>query len=72
MNDEMSYELKQYLRHWGKLCLQEGVLYWQGDWARWDHNNLQLVVPLKYGLEAMYEAHNDMGHLGLNQMLDIL
>ena len=27
MGEEMSQELKQYLRKWRKLCLQEGILY---------------------------------------------
>ena len=31
MGDEMSQELKQYLRQRGKLCLQEGVLYWHSN-----------------------------------------
>ena len=72
LSDEMSQELKRYLRQWGKLYLQEGVLYQWGDWARWNHNGIQLVVPPKYRLEAMYGAHDDVGHLGLKWMLDIL
>ena len=40
VGDEMSQELKQYLRQWEKLCLQEWVLYWHGNWARWDQNEL--------------------------------
>ena len=37
-----------------------------------DRNELQLVVPPDYRLEAMHGAHNDVGHLGLEQMLNIL
>ena len=72
VGDEMSQELKQYLRQQGKLCLQEGVLYRCGNWARWDQNELQLLVLQDYRLEVLYGTHNDVGHLGLEQMLDIL
>ena len=72
MAEEMSQDLKQYLRQKGKLCLQEGVLYWHGNQARCHENKLQLVVPQECKLEAMCGAHNDIGHLGLKWMLDIL
>ena len=65
-HDEISQELKQYLRQRGKLCLREGVLYWHSNWARWDCNELQLVVLSEYRLE------NDVGHLSLKWILDIL
>ena len=68
----MSHELKQYLKQRGKLCLQEGVLYQYIDQARWDCNELQLVIPQKYRLEAMCRANMDVSHLSLEQMLDIL
>ena len=37
-----------------------------------DHNKLKLVVPLTYRQEAMHGAHEDVGHLDLKRMLDIL
>ena len=33
---------------------------------------IQLVVLHVYRLEAIYHAHNAVGHLGLKWMLDIL
>ena len=33
---------------------------------------IALVVSPNYKLEAMHGANNDIGHLGLKQMLDIL
>ena len=69
---EMSQELKQYLRQKEQLCLWGGVLYWCGGWAWWDHNELQLVVPPEYRLEAMWGAYDNEGHLGLERMFDIL
>ena len=68
----MSPKVKQYLRQKGQLCLQGGVLYWYGSQARQDHNELQLVVPPLYRLEAMCGTHDDVGHLDLGRMLNIL
>ena len=65
----MSQASKQYLRQKGQLCLWEGVPYWCGGWAKWDHNELQLVVSPEHRLEAMCGAHDDVGHLGLERML---
>ena len=69
---EMSPELRQYLRQKGQLYLQEGVLYRCGSSTRQDGNEFQLVVPHDHRLEAMCGAHVDVGHLGLERMLDIL
>ena len=68
----MLYEMKQYLRQRGKMCLQKGVLYRHINQARWDHNKLQLVVPEEYRLKAMCRAHSVVGHLSLKWMLNIL
>ena len=59
VSEGMSLELKRYMRQRGKLHLQEGVLYLCINQARWDHNELQLVVTQEYRLEAMCEANND-------------
>ena len=72
VSEEMSQEVKQYLRQKGQLCLKEGVLYQWGSQTQKDWNELQLVVPHNYRLEAVHGVHNDVGHLGLKQMLDIL
>ena len=72
VGDEMSQELKQYLSKWGKLCLWEGALYQHGNQIIQDHNKLQLVVKQEYRWEAMHGAHNDVGHLSLEWMLDTL
>ena len=72
VSEEMSQEVKQYLKHKGQLCLNEGVLYWCRSQMQRDHNELQLVVLPNYRMEAIHGAHNDVGHLGLEQMLDIL
>ena len=72
VGEEMSQELKQYLRQNGMLCLQGGVLYWCGNQVWWHHNELQLVIPPEYRLEAMCGTHDNIDHLCLKRMLDIL
>ena len=72
LSEEMSQEVKQYLRQKGQLHLNEGVLFQCGSWTWRDCNELQLVVHPNYRLEAMYGVHNEVGHLGLEQMCDIL
>ena len=37
-----------------------------------DHNKLPLVVPPNYRLEVMHGAPDNIDHLGLKWMLDIL
>ena len=44
----------------------------QSNRARQDHNELQLVILQEYRLEATCESHNDVCHLSLEQMLEIL
>ena len=68
----MSWEIKPYLRQKGQLCLKDCVLYQSGGWTWKDYNELQLVIPLDYWLEAMHGAYDDVGHLGFEQMPDIL
>ena len=72
VSEEMSPEIQQYLREKGQLCLDEGVLLWHRSQMQRDHNELQLVVPPYYRLEAMHWAHDDIGHVDLKHMLDIL
>ena len=72
VSEEMSQEVKQYLRQKGQLCLKEGILFQCISQTPRDHSELQFLVPSDYRLEAMHGAHNDVGHLGLEWMLDIL
>ena len=65
VSEEMSQEVKPYLRQRGQLCLKDSVLYQCRSQTWRDHNKLQLVIPSDYQLEAMYGAHDDVGHLGL-------
>ena len=37
-----------------------------------DQNVLQLVIPQSYQKKALQGCHDDIGHMGLEQMLDFL
>ena len=75
VGEEMSPELKQYLRQKGQMCLQEGVLYWWKSQARHGLQWAAVGGPapnIGTGLEAMCGAHDGVGHLGLKRMFDLL
>ena len=71
VSEGLSQEVKPNLRQKGQLCLKEGVLYQCGGLTWRDYKELTCDSP-NYRLEAMHGAHDDIGHLGLEQMLDIL
>ena len=56
VSEEMSQEVKPYLRQTGWLCLKEGVLYQYRGQTQRNHNEFQLVIPPSYILEAMHGA----------------
>ena len=70
VSEEMSQEVKPYLRQKGQLCLKEGVFYLCRGQIQWDCNEFQLVIPPIYRLEAMHGAHHDVGQQMLNILCD--
>ena len=64
--------MKQYLRLCSHLVLHKGNLYSQGMPSKEDKNALQLVILQDYQKKALQGYHDDMRHMGLEQMLDFL
>ena len=67
-----SPELSQYRREQNNLVLQKGVLY---RWARPRESDgilLQLILPTAQRMVALKGCHNEVGHLGLEYMLDLM
>ena len=67
-----SPELSQYRREQNNLVLQKGVLY---RWARPRESEgtlLQLVLPTAQREVALRGCHDEVGHLGLEHMLDLM
>ena len=63
---------KQYLRQCNHLVLHKRVLYRWVIPSKEDQNALQLVIPQSYQKKALRECYDDIGHIGLEQMLDLL
>ena len=73
VSEKMSQEVNQNLRQKGTAVLERrSPLLMRKPGSKEKHNELHLVVPLSYKLEVMHWAHNDVDHLGLDHMLDIL
>ena len=64
--------MKQYLRQCSHLVLWKMVLYRWVTPSKEDQNALQLVIPQNYQKKALQGCHDDIGHMGLEQMLGLL
>ena len=67
-----SPELSQYRREWNNLILQKGVLYRQARPRESEGTLLQLVLPTAQREVALRGCHEEVGHLGLECMLDLM
>ena len=68
-----SIEMKVYLHQRGKLKLRNGVLYrYTEDWSRPGRNRIQLCLPKPFRKEDLKGCHDNVGHLGLERILDLL
>ena len=67
-----SPELSQYRREWNNLVLQKGVLYRQARPRESEETLLQLVLPTAQREVALRGCHDEVGHLGLECMLDLM
>lgn len=63
-------ELPLLLRELNHLVLKNGVLYRK----RQDGANtiLQLVLPMELRAFALHSLHHDMGHMGVERVLDLV
>ena len=67
-----SPKLSQYRREQNNLVLKKGILY---RWARpreLEGTLLQLVLPTVQREVSLRGCHDEVGHLGLEQMLDLM
>ena len=67
-----SPKVSQYKREWNSLVLQKGILYRQARPRESDETILQLVLPAAYREVALKGCHDEVGHLGLECMLDLM
>ena len=67
-----SPKLSQYRREWNNLVVQKGVLYRQARPRESEETILQLVLPTAQREVALRGCHDEVGHLGLECMLDLM
>ena len=69
-NQDMSSDLKAFLRMRKQFKLKQGVLYRRTQVN--DKAKLQLVLPLSHRPKAMVGYHDQVGHLGQDRVLELL
>ena len=69
-NQDMSVDLKAFLRIRKQLQIKQGILYRKSQVN--DKARLQLVLPLSYRPKAMAGCHDLVGHLGQDRVLELL
>ena len=67
-----SPELNLYKWERNNLTLQKGILYRRARPRESDESLLQLVLPPAYREVALKGCHDEVGHLGLERMLDLM
>ena len=65
-------EVSQFGQEWNHLVLKRGILYRQARPRELEETLLQLVLPTAYREVALRECHDEVGHLGLECMLDLM
>ena len=67
-----SPELSQYRREQNNLVLKKGVLYRQSRPKESEGTLLKLVLPTAHRKATLRGCHDEVGHLGLECMLDLM
>ena len=65
-------KVSQFGQEWNHLVLKKGILYRQARTRELEETLLQLVLPTAYREVALRGCHDEVGHLGLECMLDIM
>ena len=69
-NQDMSSDLKAFLRIRKQFKLKQGILYRKSQVN--DKARLQLVLPPSHTPKAMAGCHDQVGHLGQDRVLELL
>ena len=65
-------KISQYRQEHNHLLLTKGVLYRQARPRKSEETLLQLVLPAVQREIALRTCHDEVGHLGLEHMLDLM
>ena len=67
--------MKQFIRQQNRLFMRNGILYHKNEIQevdRPDLNTMQLVLCESFRRQALHGCHDDLGHLGMGQTIDLL
>ena len=64
--------MKQFIRQCNWLFMRKGVLYHKTEMSHPDRNTMQLVLSEAFRKQALQGCHDDLGHLRIEQMIDLL
>ena len=65
-------KVSQFGQEWKHLVLKKGILYRQARPRESEETLLQLVLPTAYREVVLRGCHDEVGHLGLERMLDLM
>ena len=75
INETDNDEMKQFIRQHNRLFMRNGVLYHKIEIQEVncpDRSTMQLVLPKTFRKQALQGCHDDLGHLGIGQTIDLL
>ena len=64
--------MKQFIRQCNRLFMRNRILYHKSEVNHPDRSIMQLVLPETFRKHALQGCHNDMGHLGIEWVTDLL
>ena len=65
-------EIKQFIRQCNQLFMRKGVLYYKTEMSNPNRSTMQLVLLEAFRKQALQGYHDDLGHLGIEQTIDLL
>ena len=72
MNEIDKNEMKQFIRQLNRLLMRNRILYCKSEVNCPDRSTMQLVLPEILRKQAMQSCHDDLGHLRIEWMIDLL
>ena len=67
--------MEQFIRQCNRLFMRNGILYHKTEIQEVNHpdrSTMQLVLPETFRKQALQGCHNDLGHLRIEWMIDLL
>ena len=74
-NETDNNEIKQFIRQQNRLFMRNEILYHKTEIQEVNHpdrSTTQLVLPEAFRKQALQGCHDDLGHLRIQQMIDLL